>query len=72
MMQFYIYDFSVYIDYDVDKTGLFKSYPNLDDYWNDSDNKFPYLFIKGETYAGFALVSKIKSDNDLFRLPSFL
>jgi predicted acetyltransferase len=71
MMQFYIYDFSVYVDYDVDENGLFKPYSNLGDYWSDRDNKFPYLFIKAGMYAGFALVSKLKSNTDLFSITEF-
>src|SRR5689334_17850868 len=37
MMQFYIYDFSPYVDYDVEADGLFKPYPSLEDYWKETD-----------------------------------
>ena len=43
LMQFYIYDFSEYVGYDVEDNGLFAAYPNLNDYWEEDNKVFPYL-----------------------------
>jgi predicted acetyltransferase len=58
LMQFYMYDFSRFVDLDVEADGLFAAYKGLSDYWTDK-NRFPYLIQKGNTYAGFALVKWI-------------
>ena len=58
LMQFYIYDFSAYIECDVDDNGKFPDYAGLDDYWKNESNKFPYLIKKDDRYIGFVLVSK--------------
>ena len=62
-MQFYIYDFSEYLRYDVQDNGLFAPYPGLKDYWERGNNKFPYIIKKGEKYVGFALVKYISSND---------
>lgn len=59
-MQFYVYDFSRFVDLDVGADGLFVGYKGLSDYWTDK-NRFPYLIQKGDAYAGFALVRWIGS-----------
>src|SRR6478736_6163623 len=56
LIQFYIYDFSEYINFDVEEDGLFKAYPDLEAYWKERDNKFPYIIKKDEKYVGFVLV----------------
>ncbi len=61
LMQFYIYDFSEYVKYDVEDNGLFAPYPDLRDYWED-DNKFPYIITKNDKYVGFVLVKSVKSN----------
>src|SRR3954447_11431382 len=71
LMQFYIYDFSPYVNYDVEADGLFKPYPNLEDYWKESDNKFPYIIKKDEKYVGFVLVRRIHSIKDHFSIAEF-
>ena len=55
LMQFYMYDFSEFIKYDVEETGLFAPYPNLEEYWEDS-NKFPYIIENDGKHVGFVLV----------------
>ena len=62
LMQFYIYDFSEYIKYDVEDDGLFKAYPNLEEYWKEVDYRFPYIIKKDEKYVGFVLVRVIGSE----------
>src|SRR3954467_11761900 len=62
LMQFYIYDFSEYIDCDVQEDGLFAAYPHLDAYWRE-ENRFPYIITKDEEYVGFVLVRFMESTN---------
>ena len=61
LMQFYIYDFSEFVDLDVEADGLFTAYKNLDDYWND-EKRFPYIIQKDKKYIGFVLVRFIETD----------
>lgn len=63
LMQFYLYDFTKYLDIDVDRYGLFPDYPNLDDYFNHAD-KYPFLIKNGSSPAGFALVDKLSSKKE--------
>lgn len=60
LMQFYMYDFSEYFKLDVEEDGLFTAYKNLDDYWKEAHNRFPYIIIKDEKYVGFVLVRFIE------------
>jgi predicted acetyltransferase len=60
LMQFYMYDFSEFVDLDVKADGFFAAYKNLDDYWND-ENRFPYIIQNEEKPIGFALVRLIES-----------
>jgi predicted acetyltransferase len=62
LMQLYIYDFSEYVDCDVENNGLFKSYPNLEDYWKEENDRFPYIIMYDNKYAGFALIRFIKTN----------
>ena len=64
LMQFYIYDFSEYVDYDVEENGLFSAYSNIEDYWKETGDKFPYVIKKHGKYVGFILVKAIKSQNE--------
>ena len=72
LMQFYIYDFSEYVRYDVEKNGLFTPYPDLDGYWEEDNNKFPYIIKKNDKYVGFVLVKFISSkDRSYFSIAEF-
>jgi len=66
LMQFYIYDFSEYIKYDVEDNGLFAPYPHLDDYWKETSNKFPYIIKKDDKYVGFVLVRFIETQERMY------
>ena len=55
LMQFYYYDFSDYLDFEVEKNGLFQPYPNLETYWIDI-LKFAYIIKIDTQYVGFTLV----------------
>ena len=61
LMQFYVYDFSEFVDVDVEVDGLFAAYKNLDDYWND-ENRFSYVIQKDEIYIGFVLIRYIEEE----------
>jgi predicted acetyltransferase len=61
LLQFYIYDFSEFIDAHVEENGRFANYP-LNDYWTE-DNHFPYLIRLNGNYAGFVLVKLIEAEN---------
>jgi len=71
LMQFYIYDFSEFLDCDVEENGSFKGYLNLEDYWKEKDSKFPYIIKKDEKYIGFVLVKRFKSKKKYFSIAEF-
>ena len=72
LMQFYIYDFTEFIEYDVEDTGLFAPYPHLEDYWREENNKFPYVIKNDDKYVGFVLVKLIESaDRRYFSIAEF-
>lgn len=62
IIQYYFYDFSEFVDIDVEADGKFKPYQYLDDYWQEKNDRFPYLIEVGEQYAGFVLVRFIESE----------
>ena len=62
LMQFYVYDFSEYLRFDTESDGLFKPYPNLEDYWKNDNDKFPYIIEREANYVGFVLVKRILSE----------
>ncbi|WP_410511066.1 GNAT family N-acetyltransferase [Paenibacillus sp. BR2-3] len=59
LMQLYLYDFTRYLDFDVDQEGVFPSYPGLEAYWHSGNNKYPYLIIADGNLAGFALIDRM-------------
>ena len=59
-MQFYMYDFSEFVDLDIEQDGLFSAYKNLDDYWTD-ENRFPYIIQQDGKHVGFVLIKFIES-----------
>lgn len=72
LMQFYMYDFSVYTHHDVGGNGLFAAYPGLESYWDSRNNKFPYIIKKDDKYVGFALVKFIEeADRSYFSIAEF-
>ncbi|MGC4038993.1 MAG: GNAT family N-acetyltransferase [Chitinophagaceae bacterium] len=58
LLQLYIYDFTEYIDMNVDENGLFKLHVDLNEYWTEED-KHAYLIKQEGKYAGFALVKMV-------------
>jgi len=72
LMQFYIYDFSEFVECDVEGDGLYAAYPHLEDYWKEKDYRFPYLIKKDEKYVGFVLVRFIESaERNYFSIAEF-
>ena len=72
LMQFYMYDFSEYIRYDVEEDGLFADYPFLEEYWKEENHRFPYIITKEEKYVGFVLVKLIESqERNYFSIAEF-
>lgn len=59
LMQFYLYDFTRYLEIDVDQEGVYPAYPGLEAYWSSGDNKLAYLFKVDGHIAGFALVDRL-------------
>ncbi|MNH77449.1 hypothetical protein D3C73_297450 [compost metagenome] len=60
LMQYYIYDFSGYLNFEIDEnTGMYPPYPDFDKYWENDDKYIPYLFRVGSCTAGFALVEAL-------------
>lgn len=59
LMQFYIYDFSEFLGFDVEQDGKYSPYP-LDDYFKEGDRQFAYAIKRQKTYIGFVLVRAIE------------
>lgn len=57
LFQFYIYDFSEFMDLDVEATGRYREYSF------DEENYFPYFIMSDTKYIGFVLVEKDQSSN---------
>jgi predicted acetyltransferase len=72
LMQFYMYDFSMFISLDVEDDGLFAPYTDLDSYWQDVNSRFPYIILKDAKYVGFVLVRLIETkEHDHFSIAEF-
>ncbi len=70
LMQYYVYDFSEFLDFHVNQSGRFGDYP-LDNYWLKKTH-FPYLLEVNGSYAGFALVNfKESEDKAYFTIAEF-
>ena len=54
LLEKYLYEFSEWVDQDVDDRGLY-GYRYLDDYWTE-DKRWPFLITADGRLAGFALV----------------
>ncbi|OPG95869.1 GNAT family N-acetyltransferase [Chryseobacterium mucoviscidosis] len=75
LMQFYLYDFTKYLNIDVDSNGIFPEYPGLDAFWLEEDRKFPFLITSDAAPAGFALVERCEpgsKDNDYYLTEFFV
>ncbi len=64
LLQFYMYDFSEFMDLHVEDNGKFGDYP-LDSYWTEN-SRFPYLIKLDGKNAGFVLVKLIDKDDDSY------
>ncbi|UNK20900.1 GNAT family N-acetyltransferase [Paenibacillus sp. N3/727] len=59
LMQFYLYDFTQFLDIDVNDEGRFAPYPGLDDYWIKRETCYPYMITYHNKPVGFALVDRM-------------
>jgi predicted acetyltransferase len=64
LLQYYIYDFSEFMDLHVEDNGKFGDYP-LDDYWTEN-SRFPYLIKLNGKNAGFVLVKLMHRNDDSY------
>ncbi|GAB6990020.1 GNAT family N-acetyltransferase [Paenibacillus pini] len=64
LMQLYFYDFTRYLDIDVNEDGLYPEYPDIEDYWTSGLGKHVYLITHGSKPAGFALVDRLIADSE--------
>src|SRR5690606_15927855 len=64
LLQFYIYDFSEYMDLHFEENGRYDDYP-IDEYWT-TDPHYPYLIRQDGKYVGFVLVKLKNRDNDVY------
>ncbi|MCA1041166.1 GNAT family N-acetyltransferase [Bacillus infantis] len=72
LLQFYIYDFSEFIDAHVEENGRFSEYP-LSGYWTEAGH-YPYIIKLDGRYAGFVLVaedSESLSINEFFIMKKY-
>lgn len=60
LMQYYFYDFSEFNQADVEIDGKFGSYPFLDVYWEEIEDRFPFIVYYNQKPAGFVLVRRIQ------------
>jgi predicted acetyltransferase len=72
LMQFYIYDFSEFVQCDVEEDGLYGAYPYLEDYWKEEKHRFPYVIKQDKKYVGFVLVRFIElEERNYFSIAEF-
>jgi predicted acetyltransferase len=62
LMQFYMYDFSEFTGSDVEPDGLFGDYLQLENYWKEENQRFPYIIKKDEKYMGLVFVRIIQTE----------
>ena len=63
-MQFYIYDFSEFMDLHLEDHGRYSEYL-LSEYWSDP-SRYPYLIKLSGKNAGFVLVRLIREGEQLY------
>jgi len=51
LMEFYLYDFSEYLNFDVNEYGSF-NFPNFEHYWIE-ETKHPFFIKVDDCFAGF-------------------
>lgn len=74
LMQFYLYDFTQFLDIDVTERGDFAPYPGLAEYWINRETRFPYLITYDDKPAGFALIDRLdgKEEVDFYLCEFFI
>ncbi|GLO64495.1 MULTISPECIES: GNAT family N-acetyltransferase [Oceanobacillus] len=71
LFQFYIYDFSEYMDIDIEPNGRYEEYP-IDDYL-EKDGFYTYLVCLDGNYIGFCLIryNQSKENKPFFSVKEF-
>lgn len=65
LLQFYIYDFSEFMELPFEENGKYGNYP-IDEYWSKDPN-YPYLISLNGKIVGFVLVKlKNREDDDAY------
>ena len=59
LLQFYLYDFTEFLDIEMNRQGRYDPYPDLGDFWKYRDEKYPFIITYNNTPAGFALVERL-------------
>ena len=66
-----MYDFSEYTEQDLESSGMFGAYPDLDKYWSD-ETRFPYIIKREEKNIGFVFVRHmITTERNYFSIAEF-
>ncbi|WP_274366296.1 GNAT family N-acetyltransferase [Paenibacillus thermotolerans] len=58
IIEYYVYDFSEYLDIDLSESGNFGFY-SLEKYWTDTDDHHPFIIKLSDKIIGFVLVRSI-------------
>ncbi|MHA0857994.1 GNAT family N-acetyltransferase [Paenibacillus sp. CMAA1364] len=64
LMQFYLYDFSEYLEMELTDSGDFEGYPDLDTYWDYDHGKYALMISVHNKPAGFALVERLQDSSE--------
>lgn len=72
LLQFYIYDFSEFMELQFEENGKYGNYP-IDEYWSKDPN-YPYLISLNGKIVGFVLVQlkNREEDDAYFSIAEFL
>jgi len=63
LIEYYVYDFSEYLDIELSENGNFGFY-SLDTYWNDPVNHSPFIVKLNDTIIGFVLVKRVEKNGE--------
>lgn len=64
LMQFYLYDFTEFLNIPLAEDGRFPPYPDLAEYWSSGDAKLPFVFRRDDVPTGFALIDHMEDSSE--------
>lgn len=64
IIEYYVYDFSEFLEIDLSTSGNFGFY-SLGTYWTDTVNHHPFIIKLSDKIIGFVLVKKIRSNGHM-------